>query len=274
MRGMEKTEDMSQINRVALRMPAFWPEEPELWFAQLESQFIICGITQDSTKYAYALSQIDTKHAREIKDLITNPPAAEKYETIKKTLISRLSVSQEQRTRQLLEHEELGDRKPSQFLRHLKTLAGQTVPDTLLRTLWMGRLPTQTQIILATRTQDCLDDVAEQADKIHEVDYRAVVATATKQKATTTENSLEEQIKRLTKQVASLTAKVAQRSRKDYRERSRSRSRSRYRYRNEKKTENKEKDNGVCYYHRRFKGEATKCAKPCTYKAENTEGSH
>lgn len=256
-------------------MPAFWPEEPELWFAQLESQFVICGITQDSTKYAYALSQIDTKHAREIKDLITNPPAADKYETIKRTLISRLSVSQELRTKQLLEHEELGDRKPSQFLRHLKTLAGQTVPDSLLRTLWLGRLPTQTQIILATRTQDCLDEVAEQADKIHEVDYRAIVAVTSKQKETVpATNSLEEQIKKLTKQMASLSAKVSQQSKRHFRERSRSRSRGRYRERFDKKKDDLEKEKGICYFHRRFKEAATKCTKPCTYKTENAEGSH
>ncbi|XP_071653218.1 uncharacterized protein [Temnothorax longispinosus] len=123
-----------QINRVGLRMPPFWPEEPELWFAQLESQFIICGITQDTTRYAYALSQIDTRYAKEIKDIVTSPPAEHRYKTLKKTLIQRLSTSQEQRTRQLLEREELGDRKPSQFLRHLKGLAGTAVPDSLLRT--------------------------------------------------------------------------------------------------------------------------------------------
>lgn len=63
----------AQINRVALRMPPFWPEEPELCFAQLEGQFFICRITLDSTKYAYALSQLDTKYALEVKDIVTGP---------------------------------------------------------------------------------------------------------------------------------------------------------------------------------------------------------
>ncbi|XP_071579210.1 uncharacterized protein [Temnothorax nylanderi] len=165
------------INRVGLRMPPFWPEEPELWFAQLESQFIICGITQDTTRYAYALSQIDTRFAKEIKDVVTSPPAEDKYGTLKRMLIQRLSASQEQRTRQLLEHEELGDRKPSQFLRHLQGLAGTAVPNSLLRTLWLGRLPAQMQVILVTRQRNRLEEVAEQADRIHEVNDRAIAAT-------------------------------------------------------------------------------------------------
>ncbi|XP_070172276.1 uncharacterized protein [Polyergus mexicanus] len=121
-------------SRMELRIPPFWPEDPELWFAQLEGQFALSNITDDNTKYAYILSRIESK-----------------YEAIKKALIQRLTDSQAQKIKQLLEHEELGDRKPSQFLRHLTTMAGTTVSDEQLRTLWLGRLPPQMQAILATR---------------------------------------------------------------------------------------------------------------------------
>ncbi|XP_011171157.1 uncharacterized protein LOC105203924 [Solenopsis invicta] len=179
------TEERPHIHRVALKIPPFWADEPELWFAQLEGQFMLGGITQDSTKYAYVLSHIETKHAKEIKDLITKPPAENKYENLKKALIQRLSISQEQQIRQLLEHEEVGDRRPSQFLRHLQALANSAIPDQLLRTLWMGRLPSQLQAILATRTADDLEAVTEQADRIHEVANRAT-GVASLQSATPT----------------------------------------------------------------------------------------
>ncbi|XP_032689780.1 uncharacterized protein LOC116853037 [Odontomachus brunneus] len=38
------------VNRIMIRAPPFFPEEPELWFAQLEVQFALSGITQDGTK--------------------------------------------------------------------------------------------------------------------------------------------------------------------------------------------------------------------------------
>lgn len=248
----------THIHRVALKIPPFWADEPDLWFAQLEGQFTLGQITQDSTKYAYVLSHIETKHAKEIKDLITKPPLTDKYECIKKALISRLSLTQEQQIRQLLEHEEIGDRRPAQFLRHLQALASNTIPEQLLRTLWMGRLPSQLQAILATRGSDSLEAVAELADRVYEVTQKSV-AVASIQPSTSKQaenSSLEQQVQALTKQVANLNKKLAQ-ERKTRQRRDRSQSRS--------KSQDKSEE-GVCFYHRRFKEKAQKCTQPCSFK--------
>uniref|UniRef100_A0ABD2WXI7 Integrase catalytic domain-containing protein n=1 Tax=Trichogramma kaykai TaxID=54128 RepID=A0ABD2WXI7_9HYME len=118
------------VHRVAVKLPAFWPDRPSLWFAQADSHFILSDIT----------------------------------------LIERLSASEEQRVRQLISEEELGDRKPSQFLRHLRSLAGATiVQDNLMRQLWLHRLPSSVRAILATQTDAALDKLAELADKIIEI---------------------------------------------------------------------------------------------------------
>jgi len=252
-------EMCTQVNRVALKVPPFWADEPELWFAQLEGQFTLGGIVQDGTKYAYVLSHVETKHAKEVKDLITKPPEKDKYECIKKALIQRLSVSQEQQIRQLLEHEEMGDRRPSQFLRHLQSLAHTAIPEQLLRTLWIGRLPSQLQAILATRSMDNLDDVAEQADRIYEVTCRAVAVASVQ--PTTASKTLEQQVKELTKQVATLEGRLS-RSTKREEKRGRSKSRSQSRAKQGEKQEN------ICYYHRRFKEKAQKCTSPCDFKKQ------
>ncbi|XP_067205350.1 uncharacterized protein [Linepithema humile] len=260
---MSQDNDGAQISQVAVRVPPFWPEEPELWFAQLEGQFLLGGIMQDATKYAYAISQIDTKHAREIKDVITSPPANGKYETVKNALIQRLSISQEQRIRQLLEREEMGDRKPAQFLRHLKTLAGATVPDQLLKTLWMGRLPAQLQAILAARIDDQLEDIAEQADRIHEVTCRAIVAVTTPTSNKEDEQeTLGKQVQKLTKQLAALNTRLSRQEQQTRHARKQSRSRTRKR--------DEDEDKSMCYYHRRFGDQAKKCTTPCTYKAKKS----
>jgi len=256
------------VHKVAVKIPPFWNDEPELWFAQLEGQFILSGITQDSTKYSYVLSQLDSRQIKEVKDIITQAPEADKYGTIKRALIQRISISQEQRTRQLLELEEIGDRKPSQFLRHLRTLAGENVPDSLLRTLWLGRLPNQMQVILATRTEDRLNEVAEQADRIHEMSSRAIVAvtSAPKEKGT-----LETQIQALTKQVATLATHLARGRAKEKNLDRRSRSRSR----NRSQATNKEYNKNHCFYHNRSGEKAKKCTQPCNYKnSEKEQGSH
>jgi hypothetical protein len=140
-----------------------------VWFAQLEGQFALSNITQDTTKFYYIISHLDNKYAAEVEDVITDPPHTGHYEKIKAELIRCLSLSEEQRVRQLLMHEEMGDRRPTQFLRHLQTLAGPSVPLDFLCTLWTNRLPPNIQAIIVTQGQAALDDVAQLADKIVEV---------------------------------------------------------------------------------------------------------
>lgn len=169
-----------------------------------------------------------------------------------------------------MEHEEIGDRRPSQFLRHLSTLAGAAASDELIRTLWLSRLPPQTQAILATRKGDNLQDIAEQADRIHEVNDRALVLATTQPSASTTPAppNWVEQMSKLTQQVAALTAQMTRLNKQSRRERSRSRSRDQARNRSRAAT-----PEGVCYYHRRFGEEARKCTQPCTY-TKYEKGDH
>ncbi|XP_049886796.1 uncharacterized protein LOC126381344 [Pectinophora gossypiella] len=170
------------VDRVAIRLPSFYPENPAMWFALVEAQFEMQGIKADSTKFFSVLRELDLRTAREIRDIITNPPQAEKYEKLKSELIKRLSFSREQKMRQLLTTEELGDRKPSQFLRHLRALAVDGVGEEFLRSLWCNRLPLHIQAILASQATTPLDELATLADQIYEVvpspSYQKQVASA------------------------------------------------------------------------------------------------
>jgi hypothetical protein len=43
---MELTNDtQAEIARVAVRLPPFWADQPDMWFAQAEAQFSLTGIT-------------------------------------------------------------------------------------------------------------------------------------------------------------------------------------------------------------------------------------
>lgn len=160
----------SHVFKVGVRVPPFWAEEPEIWFAQVEGQFSMSGITSDSTKFNYVIAHLDNQHSREVKDIIVDPPATQKYEKLKTELIKRLSASNEKKIKQLLMHEELGDRKPSQFLRHLKGLAGTEVPDDFLKTIWTSRLPHGVQAVLAGQPiATSLEDLADLADRVNDL---------------------------------------------------------------------------------------------------------
>jgi hypothetical protein len=70
-----------------------------------------------------------------VDDIITSPPQQDPYTKLWTELLNWLSPSREQCTRQLLTLEAMGDCKPSQFLRHLRSLAADML-DYLLCSLW------------------------------------------------------------------------------------------------------------------------------------------
>ncbi|XP_037292922.1 uncharacterized protein LOC119188889 [Manduca sexta] len=151
---------------ITMKLPPFWHDKPAIWFAQAEAQFEIAGISQDSTKYGHILSKLDTRVATELEDVIENPPTKDKYNNLKSEVIKRFGISRDQRVRQLLSDEPLGDRKPSSFLRHLQTLAGAKSDENIIRELWMRRLPSDIQHILMAQIDLPLQKVADIADAI------------------------------------------------------------------------------------------------------------
>jgi hypothetical protein len=205
------------------------------------------------TKFNYIISQLEYRHAAEVEDIITSPPADQPYTTLKNEFVRRLSSSRDQRVRQLLTHEEIGDRKPSQFLRHLKSLAPD-VPDDFLRSIWASRLPPHIQTILAGQAEGNLDAASQLADRIAEV--APLPTTATIVQAPDQMNLLQ-MIEDLSRQVAALTS-------------GRTRTPRRSHSRNERRRNNAfpaqdSAQNSHCQYHQRFGDRARKCTPPCSF---------
>lgn len=267
-------EQQAAVSRVAIRVPPFWPADPFLWFAQLEGQFLIHNITRDDTKYGYVIGNLEARYAAEIKDIIVAPPATGKYEKLKTELISRLSSTQEQKTKQLLEREELGDRKPSQFLRRLRDLGGDTITDALLRTLWIGRLPGTLQAILATQTDVTLDAAARLADKVLEVSPQQHIAMASTSNSPSTApavpaNAIETlmaKMEELQLQIAELQKPATAQPKHVPHGAQRARSKSRQRDRPSSKWP-------TCWYHWKHGANAHKCITPCDFAAGNSNSS-
>jgi hypothetical protein len=149
-----------------------------------------------------------------VADIFVQPPATGKYETLKNTLIERFSYSVEKQVRTLLGEMELGDKKPI-LLREMRTLAGANISDSLLRILWLQRLPARIQEILVVLDGVNLEKLAVCADKATECARITTVATV----ANTGPNDELQQLK----QISELTQAVAKIS--TYRKRSRLRER-------------------------------------------------
>ncbi|UYV77242.1 hypothetical protein LAZ67_15000213 [Cordylochernes scorpioides] len=250
----------------SIKAPEFWPNDPELWFITLESQFLLnkpSPITNDDTKFSYLSSLLPPSTAIEVREFIISPPPDNKYDALKKAIIECTADSEFKKLQQLLTQEELGDRLPSQLLRHLRQLIGESkaVSDTTLKMLWMQRLPENIQIILTTQEQASLNSLADLADRVTEITSSPSSSTST----------LEKELASLRAEISALKIDLNKKEERIPRSRSRSSSSSR---KSSPNSYRKYNPNGSwCWYHFRFKQHARKCISPCTFnkKAKNQQ---
>lgn len=259
-------DDSSDICRIAVRIPPFWPDDPEVWFAQVEAQFANANITSDATKFNYVIGNLEHQYSKQVRDIFLAPPEQNKYEKLKHELIKRLTASHEKRVKQLLMHEELGDRKPSQFLRHLQSLAGPSVPEDFLRIIWSSRLPSNVQTLLASQPHTSLEELADLADRVQDIVTPCQVAASSAPGPSMAEMANE--IAELKKAVRDLTTQLNRRPR------SQSRSSQQQRQRSRQRSQSSHRKYPLCFYHSKYGANARKCIKPCDYeKSENPKGS-
>lgn len=270
--------EFKQARMPRIKVPTFSPDEPDLWFALLEGQFEANGVNDDYIKFTLVANNLDMHYAKEIKDIIVNPPPRFRYEKIKAELMKRLSASNEKKVQQLVMHEVLGDRKPSQFLRHLQDLAGPECPEHIIKTIWSNRLPRDLQRVLASQSTQSLQQLAELADRIEELTSSGSIATTSAvlpQRLDTRRDEIAE----LKNMIIQLSLKLEEHTRsscascstnRPERSHDRHRSPSRERRRSRSRTG----QYAICWYHSKFGDDAKKCIKPCKYpKAENSVGS-
>ena len=262
---MAQGAEAANIGAVNIKIPPFWPADPQVWFAQVEAQFTTRGITQQRTKYDHIVASLAPEYATEIRDLILQPPDDAPYDTLKQQLIKRTAASEQRRLQQLFSAEELGDRKPTQLLRHMQQLLGDkagTMDNSVLRELFLQRLPANVRMVLAsTPDQASLENLAQLADKIVEV--------ATPSVSTVSASHLSDEFERLRAEVTSLR-KVVESLPLTTNKRDHSRGRSRGR----SPSPHPPRDPKFCWYHTKFGEEARKCSSPCSFSSGNDQASH
>lgn len=107
-----------------MTLPQLWLADPSLWFIQVENKFRIHRITSEVRKHELLVEALPPQAMAEIRDILVGPPGDTPYTTVKQALLHRLVPPKHRRIQQLLCNEELGDRRPTQFLRHLQHLLG------------------------------------------------------------------------------------------------------------------------------------------------------
>ena len=131
----------ANVNAVSLKLPTFWPANPEVWFQQAEAQFTLRNITADETKYFYVVAALDQDSATRLLDFLKAPPAAAKYDAVKARLLSTFTLSDHQRAGLLLSQPGLGSDSPTALMDKMLGLMGDHRPCFLFRRLFVNLMP-------------------------------------------------------------------------------------------------------------------------------------
>ena len=286
--SVDQATPLPVTSAISIKLPPYWPSDPALWFSQVEAQFTTRAITSELTKYAYVVGSLQPQVAQEVRDLLINPPAETPYTKLKTELVKRTSASEQQRLHQLLNTEELGDRKPTQLFRRMQQLLGNSqLEPSIMKQLFLQRLPANVQLILVS-TKDTMDteSLAKIADNILEVapTHNAPSTLSTvvphPQPAASAQPT---ELRELRELVSQLTTTINHFSRNftpppqeytDSRRRSPSntrRSSSPYRDRDRDRahtTTEQGPSNTVCWYHTKFGASAKKCSPPCSFSQQ------
>ena len=72
----------------SVKLPPFWPSDPEVWFAQVEATFTARRIIAKRTKFSPEV-------ATEMQDLILISPDSEPYNVLKEQLVKWTAASEQ-----------------------------------------------------------------------------------------------------------------------------------------------------------------------------------
>ena len=241
---------------IFVKFPPFWPADPQVWFAQIEAQFTTRNISSQKTRFDYVVASLAPEFATEVRDLILKPPEEDPYDARKEQLIRNTAASEQRRLQMLFNTEERGDRKPTQLLRRMQQLLGDSAgpesDSSFLRELFLERLPGGVRMVLAsTGNAISLEALAQMADKFVEVATPTISAINAPH--------ISSELDRLRKGVAHLREIISSLNTSPGSSRpSRSRGRS-------PSPHPTNSTPTTCWYHRRFGEKARKCNSPCDY---------
>ncbi|CAH8432758.1 unnamed protein product [Schistosoma margrebowiei] len=250
------------------RLPEFDRSDPELWFAQLEHYFTRHNIKSEGIRYRDLCSILPPSVAKEVRDLILDPPSPQPYTVLRREIMNRLSLSDSQRIQRLFQGETLGDRSPSQFLRHLQVLVGDnTVGEAVLKQGWIQALPCYVQHCLdAQDPETSLSHLARIADRIME--RGPPTGSGTINHTQKVESAKDPVIEGLIASVKSLTEAV---TRMQMGHTNRSRSPQRSRSKSQNRSQMSRQSGQFCWYHWKFGVNSTKCRQPCAWPKHNSK---
>nr|VZI35229.1 unnamed protein product [Spirometra erinaceieuropaei] len=143
MSSTNSNDPTSSLSGLVSSLPDFWQHAPELYFFRIEATFHSAKITRETDKFYKLVEALPPTILSQVQTLLRDPPTDAPYTKLKAELLRLTSVSDRQPYHALVKEEALGDRKPSELLRRMRSLVGNMkIDDKFFKEMFLERLPT------------------------------------------------------------------------------------------------------------------------------------
>ena len=161
---------MATGTHTEMPVPMYSGEDPEMFLGILDATFQAYGLEDSTKQFLLAFGALPTELRTAAKSVLEKD-AATRYAELKSIIIEKQRPTESERMRLLLGTTTIGDRKPSEFLQHLRTLIGnkEQHDSPIIKQIFMDQLPSEIKPIVAATKSDKLDDLAETADRVYNI---------------------------------------------------------------------------------------------------------
>jgi hypothetical protein len=183
------------VAHVAVKLPDFWVKDPKMWFSQAEAQFRSARITAETTMYDYILMKLPEDVVMSVRALVSaieaDPVKQEaSYTLMKEALLGSYGKTKWQMAYSLLDHPDLGDRRPSAMMAEMLALRFETTaPDSLFLALFLRRFPAAIRDHLAAANHTTSTEMAAHADILWDARNTSSVSAVAESLATVSARS-------------------------------------------------------------------------------------
>jgi hypothetical protein len=236
------------------------PRYAEQSIDQLESWLDINEIYNDHERFLLLKMSIEPETYKQVSTALTTKHPGKEYESLKKAIIQAFTDSEEKQLQNLLSGVKLGDRRPSQLLAEMSSLY-KGPKDKIFEKLFLNHLPVNVRGILVSMTSkdnkpQNIETIAQWADSIMEQFTAPSTNNAISDNWQIT--ALESKLDNVYQKIDAFTNNNNSRLKPSFRSRSF--------LRNNNNRPEKENDDPICYFHRKFgnnKHDNRKCLSSC-----------
>ncbi len=157
------------LHAVAVKLPPFWEPNPRVWFIQCEAAFRHAAVTREITKFDHILTALPTSVVNSIIDLVdeVDEHPDDCYTLLKERLMGKYSLSKWSRCAAIVDHDPLGDRRPSSLMDDMLAVHPEgEKTNSLFLYIFLRKLPAEMMDQLVVKDYSSPRELASAADKL------------------------------------------------------------------------------------------------------------